>query len=142
MNEILKDEGNERQELPVISFNQECKAIEIVADDGHFLLSPLPSMKGTFGTAKWMAERSEGWKLPSEDEIEIINDYLSEINEVLLVNNYPTINEKEKWWIDECHITTSLIDISWAKYCPLSWHHIAKNKIDDTCEFRLIKPIV
>ena len=132
-------EGNASK--PIVSFNEEHKAIEICSDGCHFLLSPLPSMKGTFGTAQWAVEQSQGWKLPSEHEISVLNDYLEEINATLLAHDYPPIDDDDRWWIDQYHLAESLIDVSWAMTCPLRWHHTAKRKIDETCEFRLIKPI-
>lgn len=127
--------------IPLISFSQEEQAIEIWIGRCHFLLSPMPSMKGTFGTAQWAVERNHEWKLPSEEEVALINDNMDEINELLLSNNYPPIGSDERWWIDEYHIADSLIDVSWAMTCPLGWRHTSKRKIDEACEFRLVKPI-
>lgn len=127
--------------LPVIAFNREEQAVVIWNGHSHFLLSPMPSMKGSFGTAQWAVERNQGWKLPSEEEVTLINDYLDEINELLLANNYPPIDDEERWWIDEYHIAESLIDTSWARCFPLGWRHTSKRKIDEACEFRLVKPM-
>ena len=139
---FTKKAMEDKTQLPVVSFNEEHKAIEICGDNCHFLLSPLPSMKGTFGTAQWAVKRAPGWKLPSEHEISVLNDYLEEINTTLLANDYPPIDDKDRWWIDQYHIADSLIDVSWAMMCPLGWRHVAKRKIDEACEFRLIKPLL
>lgn len=140
MNKIFdKQNKKARLLLPVVSFNPEHEAIEIVTKQCHFLLSPLPSMKGSFGAAKWMTEKKQGWVLPSASEMEVINDNLSEINDLLLANDYPQIREEEEWWIDESYITTSLLEMSWAKSFPLNWKHVSKCRIDSSHEFRLVK---
>lgn len=142
MKKILTKLGNGgKAPKPIVSFNAEHQAIEICGDDCHFLLNPNPSMKGTFGTARWAVEKSPGWKLPSESEIDMIKDYLEEINDTLLANDYPPISDDERWWVDEYHISTSLLEVSWAKNCPLAWRHLSKSKIDEPCEFRLVKPL-
>ena len=132
------DENTEEPNV-VISFNQEHKAIEISSDECHFLLSPMPTMVGSFGTALWVVEHNPGWKLPTADEFSIVSEYLEEINKELLSNNYPQIDVSQKWWIDEYHIAESLIDASWAIYGRLLYDISNRQRIDEPSGFRIIK---
>ena len=131
--------GKTKESLPKVRFNHELKAVEVMDEDHHFLLSALPSMHGTYGAAKWMERESDGWLLPSEEIMGIIHEHLKDINETLLSNDYPTIETDGEWWIDECHIAKSLIDVSWAKYCRLRHCYTYQAKIEDLYQFRLIK---
>lgn len=125
----------------IVSFNHEHQAVEIFNDECHFLLSPMPTMSGLLRTSLWMVERNPQWKLPSEEEMSMISKYLPEINQVLFSNNYPQINDEERWWIDQYHLSESLVDVSWGTYQSISGNYTYRRNVDEACEFRLVRPL-
>ena len=126
----------------VVSFNQEFQAVEISNDEYHFLLSPMPTMTGSLTTALWMVERNPEWRLPSAGETSLIAKHLEKINQVLFSNNYPQIDDEERWWIDQYHLAESLVDVSWGAYRSLSGNYSYRRHIDESSEFRIIKPLL
>ena len=83
-----------------IRWNSTYYGVEMRSDKKQFIISAMPNMIGRLDAAVKCCETMSNWRLPTYKEIELVAEYLPQINALMEQNGGHCIDCESVLWLD------------------------------------------